>query len=60
MTIMLDLGLLHSFVSVVDAGGFTRASSRVHRTQSTISQQVMRLEKQVARLCSPAKDATSA
>jgi DNA-binding transcriptional LysR family regulator len=41
---MLELDLLHSFVSVVDAGGFTRARSRVHRTQSTISQQVKRLE----------------
>lgn len=40
----LDLDLLHSFVSVVDAGGFTRARSRVHRTQSTISQQIKRLE----------------
>ena len=30
---MLDLELLRSFVSVVDAGGFTRAGERVHRTQ---------------------------
>jgi DNA-binding transcriptional LysR family regulator len=41
---MLDLDLLHSFVSVVDAGGFTRAGERVHRTQSTVSQQIRRLE----------------
>ena len=41
---MLDLELLRSFVSVVDAGGFTRASERVHRTQSTVSQQIRRLE----------------
>src|SRR5918996_197809 len=41
---MLDLELLRSFVSVVDAGGFTRAGERVHRTQSTISQQIRRLE----------------
>ncbi|MCK1638118.1 LysR family transcriptional regulator [Bradyrhizobium sp. 157] len=41
---MLDLELLRSFVSVVDAGGFTRASERVHRTQSTVSQQIKRLE----------------
>ena len=34
---MLDLELLRSFVSVVDAGGFTRAGERVHRTQSTVS-----------------------
>ena len=42
---MLDLDLLHSFVSVVDTGGFTRAGERVHRTQSTVSQQIIRLEK---------------
>ena len=41
---MLDLELLKSFVSVVDAGGFTRAGERVHRTQSTVSQQIKRLE----------------
>src|ERR1700761_9375665 len=41
---MLDLALLKSFVSVVDAGGFTRAGERVHRTQSTVSQQIRRLE----------------
>src|SRR6202007_2691432 len=41
---MLDLELLRSFVSVVDAGGFTRAGERVHRTQSTVSQQIRRLE----------------
>jgi DNA-binding transcriptional LysR family regulator len=42
---MLDLDLLRSFVSVVDTGGFTRAGERVHRTQSTVSQQISRLEK---------------
>src|ERR1700730_17531844 len=41
---MLDLELLRSFDSVVDAGGFTRAGERVHRTQSTVSQQIRRLE----------------
>jgi DNA-binding transcriptional LysR family regulator len=44
---MLDLDLLRSFVSVVDTGGFTRAGERVHRTQSTVSQQIIRLEKTV-------------
>ncbi|MEP9354096.1 LysR family transcriptional regulator [Xanthobacter sp. KR7-65] len=44
---MLDMDLLKAFVSVVDAGGFTRAGERVHRTQSTVSQQVRRLEDQV-------------
>lgn len=41
---MLDLELLRSFVSVVDTGGFTRAGERVRRTQSTVSQQIRRLE----------------
>jgi DNA-binding transcriptional LysR family regulator len=46
---MFDLDLLRSFVSVVDAGGFTRAGERVHRTQSTVSQQVKRLEDDVGK-----------
>jgi DNA-binding transcriptional LysR family regulator len=46
---MLDLDLLRSFVSVVDAGGFTRAGERVHRTQSTVSQQIKRLEASIGR-----------
>ncbi|MFC4277507.1 LysR substrate-binding domain-containing protein [Achromobacter aloeverae] len=41
---MPDLDLLRSFTSVVDAGGFTRAGERVHRTQSTVSQQIRKLE----------------
>src|SRR3974390_3491105 len=41
---MLCLELLRSFVSVVEAGGFPRAGERVHRTQSTVSQQIRRLE----------------
>src|SRR5512141_1673665 len=47
--LMLDLDLLRSFVSVVDTGGFTRAGERVHRTQSTVSQQIKRLEDAVGR-----------
>lgn len=46
---MFDLDLLRSFVSVVDAGGFTRAGERVNRTQSTISQQIKRLEEAVGK-----------
>src|SRR5690242_961759 len=46
---MMDIGLLRSFVSVVDAGGFTRAGERVHRTQSTVSQQIKRLEEMLGR-----------
>jgi DNA-binding transcriptional LysR family regulator len=57
---MLDLELLRSFVSVVDAGGFTRAGKRVHRTQSTVSQQIKRLEDDVGQplLNRTAKDVT--
>jgi DNA-binding transcriptional LysR family regulator len=44
---MLDLELLKTFVSVVDAGGFTRAGERVNRTQSTVSQQIRKLEEQL-------------
>jgi DNA-binding transcriptional LysR family regulator len=46
---VLDLDLLRSFVSVIDMGGFTRASERVHRTQSTVSQQIRRLEESFGR-----------
>ena len=49
MRSVLDLGLLRSFVSVVDMGGFTRAGERVHRTQSTVSQQIRRLEETFGR-----------
>lgn len=41
---MLDLVLLRTFVSVVDTGNFTRAGEHLHLTQSTVSQQVIRLE----------------
>ncbi len=47
---MLDLELLRSFVSVVESGGFTRAGARVHRTQSTVSQQIKRLEEDVGQV----------
>jgi DNA-binding transcriptional LysR family regulator len=47
---MLDLELLRSFVSVVESGGFTRAGERVHRTQSTVSQQIKRLEDDVGQV----------
>src|SRR5947208_1952499 len=58
--VMLDLELLRSFVSVVDAGGFTRAGERVHRTQSTVSQQIKRLEEDVGQplLIRSGKDVT--
>ncbi|WP_295959629.1 LysR family transcriptional regulator [Rhodoferax sp.] len=44
---MLDLDLLQTLVCVVDERSFTRAAERVHRTQSTVSQQILRLEDSV-------------
>src|SRR6266852_4406117 len=41
---MLNMELLRSFFWVVDSGGFTRAGERVLRTQSTVSQQIKRLQ----------------
>lgn len=46
---MLDLELLKTLICVVDEGSFTRAGERVHRTQSTVSQQVRKLEELVGR-----------
>ncbi|MBP7336924.1 LysR substrate-binding domain-containing protein [Niveispirillum sp.] len=39
-----DLDLLRSFVTIVEAGGVTRAAERLGRTQSTVSLQMKRLE----------------
>src|SRR5690349_21328136 len=41
---MLDPRLLRSFVTIVDTGSFTQAAERLNMTQSTISQQLGRLE----------------
>ncbi|MFD1218107.1 MULTISPECIES: LysR family transcriptional regulator [Microbulbifer] len=46
---MLDPRLLRAFVTIVDAGSFTAAAGRLHMTQSTISQQLGRLEQAVGR-----------
>lgn len=43
----LDLGLLQAFTAVVDCGSFTGAARRLHSTQSTVSQQLRRLEEHV-------------
>ena len=40
----LPMDLLRSYVTVVDAGGFTRAAEIIGRTQSAISLQMKRLE----------------
>ncbi|MDP5293283.1 LysR substrate-binding domain-containing protein [Oceanimonas sp. CHS3-5] len=44
----LDPVLLRSFVAVVDTGSFTRAADSTHLTQSTVSQQVRKLESQLS------------
>ena len=41
---MLDFELLRAFVAVADCGGFRRAAEQLNLTQSTVSQQIMRLE----------------
>jgi DNA-binding transcriptional LysR family regulator len=43
---MLDFELLRAFVAVADSGGFRRAAERLNLTQSTVSQQIKRLERE--------------
>src|SRR6202050_5501845 len=46
---MLDFELLRAFVAVADHGGFHRAAERLNLTQSTVSQQIKRLELETRR-----------
>src|SRR3979411_2257653 len=46
---MLDFELLRAFVAVADCGGFHRAADRLNLTQSTVSQQIKRLELETKR-----------
>lgn len=46
---MLDPRLLRAFVTIADTQSFTLAADRLHMTQSTVSQQVARLEVAVGR-----------
>jgi DNA-binding transcriptional LysR family regulator len=46
---MLDFELLRAFVTVADCGGFRRAAGRLNATQSTVSQQIKRLELETKR-----------
>jgi DNA-binding transcriptional LysR family regulator len=46
---MLELDLLRSFVAVADCGGFHRAAQQLNLTQSTVSQQIKRLELETTR-----------
>jgi DNA-binding transcriptional LysR family regulator len=43
----LSTELLRTFVTVVDLDGFNRAARQLHKTQSTVSQQVRRLEQEL-------------
>ena len=45
--LQLDLDLLRTFVTVFEAGSFTRAAAQLGRTQPAISLQVQRLEEQL-------------
>lgn len=45
----LDTDLLRAFLTIVDAGGFTRAGQRLGRTQATVSLQIKRLEEGLGR-----------
>jgi DNA-binding transcriptional LysR family regulator len=44
-----DGNLLRTFVAVADCGGFTKAAARQHVTQSTVSQQMRRLEERAGK-----------
>lgn len=44
---MFDPRLLQAFVEIADAGSFTAAANRLNSTQSTLSQQISRLESAV-------------
>lgn len=44
----LDLDLLRTLVAIADHGTFGAAAERLHRTQSAVTQQMQRLEEQVA------------
>src|ERR1700730_17470255 len=46
---MLEFELLRSFVAVADCGGFRHAAERLNLTQSTVSQQIKRLELETKR-----------
>src|ERR1700757_426611 len=46
---MLEFELLRAFVAVAECGGFRRAADRLHLTQSTVSQQIKRLELEAGR-----------
>jgi len=40
----IDIDLLRAFLTIYEAGSFSHAAERLGRTQSTISQQIKKLE----------------
>src|SRR5687767_15925444 len=44
----IDLDLVRTFLTVVESGGFTNASRRLHLTQSGITLKIKRLEEQLS------------
>ncbi len=46
---MMEFDLLRSFVAVAECGGFHRAADQLNLTQSTVSQQIKRLELETKR-----------
>jgi DNA-binding transcriptional LysR family regulator len=46
---MMEFELLRSFVAIAECGGFHRAAERLNLTQSTVSQQIKRLELETKR-----------
>lgn len=44
-----DIDVLRTVIAFAETGSFTKAAERVHRTQSAVSMQMRRLEKQVGR-----------
>lgn len=49
MPMDFDPTVLRAFVTVAEAGSFTRAAQRLHLTQSAVSHQIRRLEDQIGR-----------
>lgn len=49
MSAPLDIDQLHTFITIVDTGSFTRAADRVFKTQSAVSMQMRRLEERIGK-----------
>jgi len=49
MANLIDIELLRTFLTIAEAGSFTRAADEVHRTQSAVSMQMKKLEEQIGK-----------